>query len=80
MAGQAEQWFKLADQDGDGAVGGAEAVRFFTRSGLPQDVLGQVGVVSKVYAVILPSNEAPALFFAPLDLGPVFSSATAYLF
>lgn len=43
MASQAEQWFKLADQDGDGAVGGAEAVRFFTRSGLPQDVLGQVG-------------------------------------
>lgn len=42
MAGQAEAWFKLADQDGDGAVGGAEAVRFFTRSGLPQDVLGQV--------------------------------------
>jgi hypothetical protein len=43
MAGQMEQWFRLADQDGDGAVGGAEAVRFFTRSGLPQDVLGQVG-------------------------------------
>jgi hypothetical protein len=39
----AEAWFRLADQDGDGAVGGAEAVRFFTRSGLPQDVLGQVG-------------------------------------
>lgn len=44
MANQVEQWFKLADQDGDGAVGGAEAVRFFTRSGLPQDVLGQVGM------------------------------------
>ncbi len=44
MAGpQIEAWFKLADQDGDGVVGGAEAVRFFTRSGLPQDVLGQVG-------------------------------------
>lgn len=43
MAGLAEQqWFRLADQDGDGAVGGAEAVAFFTRSGLPQDVLGQV--------------------------------------
>lgn len=42
MASQVEAWFKLADQDGDGAVGGAEAVRFFTRSGLPQDVLGQV--------------------------------------
>lgn len=45
MAGQAEGWFKLADQDGDGAVGGAEAVRFFTRSGLPQDVLGQVSSI-----------------------------------
>jgi hypothetical protein len=43
MAGpQIEGWFRLADQDADGAVGGAEAVRFFTRSGLPQDVLGQV--------------------------------------
>lgn len=44
MSGQAEAWFKLADQDGDGAVAGAEAVRFFTRSGLPQDVLGQVSI------------------------------------
>jgi len=48
MASQAEQWFKLADQDGDGAVGGAEAVRFFTRSGLPQDVLGQVGPITGI--------------------------------
>ncbi len=38
-----EQWFRLADEDKDGAVGGAEAVRFFMRSGLQQAVLGQVG-------------------------------------
>jgi hypothetical protein len=37
-----EHWFRLADEDRDGGVGGAEAVRFFTKSGLPQDVLGQV--------------------------------------
>lgn len=42
MAGQIEAWFRLADTDRDGAIGGAEAVAFFTRSGLPQDVLGQV--------------------------------------
>jgi hypothetical protein len=55
MAGQAEGWFKLADQDGDGAVGGAEAVRFFTRSGLPQDVLGQVRSSSDPYMVLQPA-------------------------
>lgn len=42
MASQIEQWFRLADEDRDGGVGGAEAVKFFTKSGLPQDVLGQV--------------------------------------
>lgn len=42
MAGLAEQWFRLADEDKDGKIGGAEAVKFFTRSGLPKDVLGQV--------------------------------------
>jgi hypothetical protein len=40
--GLAEQWFRLADEDKDGKIGGGEAVRFFTRSGLPKDVLGQV--------------------------------------
>jgi hypothetical protein len=39
---QMEHWFRLADEDRDGGVGGAEAVRFFTKSGLPQEVLGQV--------------------------------------
>lgn len=42
MAGLAEQWFRIADEDKDGKIGGAEAVRFFMRSGLPKDVLGQV--------------------------------------
>ncbi|KAJ9522271.1 hypothetical protein QJQ45_008099 [Haematococcus lacustris] len=36
------QWFRIADQDGDGVVGGAEAVRFFQRSALDQSTLGQV--------------------------------------
>lgn len=45
MANPVEQWFRIADEDRDGGVGGAEAVRFFTKSGLPQDVLGQVGTM-----------------------------------
>jgi len=47
MANPAAAWFALADEDRDGAVGGAEAVRFFTRSGLPKDVLGQVRLESR---------------------------------
>jgi len=42
MAGLAEQWFRLADEDRDGKITGGEAVKFFMRSGLPKDVLGQV--------------------------------------
>lgn len=42
MAGLAEQWFRIADEDKDGKIAGGEAVRFFMRSGLPKDVLGQV--------------------------------------
>ena len=42
MAGLPEQWFRIADEDKDGKITGGEAVRFFTRSGLPKDVLGQV--------------------------------------
>ncbi|GLC36577.1 hypothetical protein PLESTF_001275100 [Pleodorina starrii] len=41
-----EQWFRIADADRDGAVGGAEAVSFFIRSGLPQAVLGQIWELS----------------------------------
>lgn len=37
-----EQWFRLADEDNDGKVAGAEAVKFFKRSELPQPVLAQV--------------------------------------
>jgi hypothetical protein len=39
---QLDQWFRAADEDRDGVIGGAEAVRFFQRSGLAQEVLGQV--------------------------------------
>jgi hypothetical protein len=37
-----EAWFRVADADRDGAVGGVEAVAFFGRSGLPQATLFQV--------------------------------------
>lgn len=30
-------WFAAADLDRDGVLGGAEAVQFFQRSGLPQN-------------------------------------------
>ncbi len=36
------QLFRVADEDHDGAVGGAEAVKFFSRAGLPQETLVQV--------------------------------------
>ena len=39
----AAQWFKYADENKSGFVEGGEAVSFFSRSGLPQDVLAQVG-------------------------------------
>lgn len=45
-----EQWFKAADEDRDGVIKGAEAVRFFQRSGLAQDVLGQVCIQDATYA------------------------------
>jgi epidermal growth factor receptor substrate 15 len=37
-----DQLFVLADEDRDGAITGGEAVKFFARSALPQEVLGQV--------------------------------------
>jgi len=37
-----ESWFRIADGDKDGVVGGVEAVAFFGRSGLPQATLFQV--------------------------------------
>lgn len=43
MANLATAWFGLADVDRDGKISGPEAVNFFMRSGLPKDVLGQVG-------------------------------------
>eukprot|EP00850_Spirogloea_muscicola_P020383 SM000214S06777 [mRNA] locus=s214:134420:135538:+ [translate_table: standard] len=35
-------WFAFADSDGDGRVSGGDAVRFFSRSGLPREQLKQV--------------------------------------
>jgi EH domain-containing protein 1 len=47
-----EQWFKAADEDRDGVIKGAEAVRFFQRSGLAQDVLGQVRSQGDVHSTL----------------------------
>jgi hypothetical protein len=55
---QVEHWFRLADEDRDGGVGGAEAVRFFTKSGLPQEVLGQV--ITKVASTAITVSACPA--------------------
>lgn len=38
-----DEYFKQADLDHDGRISGAEAVAFFKRSNLPQNVLAQVG-------------------------------------
>ena len=37
--------FRLADEDRDGAISGGEAVKFFLRSGLSQECLGQVSLL-----------------------------------
>lgn len=37
-----ESWFKVADQDGDNKIGGAEAVSFFMKSGLEKKTLAEV--------------------------------------
>ncbi|EIE18740.1 hypothetical protein COCSUDRAFT_38543 [Coccomyxa subellipsoidea C-169] len=36
------EWFRVADKDADGKLTGADAVRFFERSGLPRDLLAKV--------------------------------------
>ena len=38
----AATWFRFADENKSGMIEGGEAVAFFGRSGLPQDVLAQV--------------------------------------
>lgn len=40
--GVIDDWFAFADSDGDGRITGHDAVSFFTRSGLPKDVLAKV--------------------------------------
>jgi hypothetical protein len=35
-------WFRIADQDRDGRIGGQEAVDFLSRSGLSKDTLYRV--------------------------------------
>lgn len=41
-----ERWFRVADEDRDGVVSGGEAVKFFQRSGLSQERLGQIWELS----------------------------------
>lgn len=43
-------WFRVADQDRDGLISGAEAVAFFQRSGLTQDTLFQVCAATMCFA------------------------------
>jgi hypothetical protein len=62
-----EAWFKQADQDRDGAVGGHEAVSFFLKSGLSQEVLGQVRQLQQranrnAQALICLVSQAPILW------------------
>ena len=37
-----DAWFRFADADRDNVIGGADAVTFFSRSGLPQETLFKV--------------------------------------
>lgn len=37
-----DAWFRFADADRDNVIGGADAVAFFSRSGLPQETLFKV--------------------------------------
>jgi len=37
-----DAWFRFADADRDNVIGGADAVSFFSRSGLPQETLFKV--------------------------------------
>eukprot|EP00899_Mesostigma_viride_P007541 jgi/Mesvir1/16789/Mv15159-RA.3 len=41
-----DSFFRVADLDNDGRLGGQEAVQFFLRSGLPQPVLSQIWALS----------------------------------
>ena len=50
---EVEELFKRADTDGDGRVGGAEAVAFFSRADLPQLVLAQVRELSLCVCVCI---------------------------
>lgn len=52
-----ELWFRIADENKDGVVGGAEAVKFFQRSGLKQDVLGQIWDIASAGGAALTQNQ-----------------------
>ena len=47
-----DQLLKEADPDGFGAVSGDIAVKFFERTKLPPDVLGQVRLLSSKYELV----------------------------
>lgn len=42
-----DSWFRFADADRDNVIGGADAVSFFSRSGLPQETLFKVSTREK---------------------------------
>jgi epidermal growth factor receptor substrate 15 len=47
-----ETWFRIADEDRDNAIAGAEAVKFFQRSNLSQETLFKVLTLSIAITLI----------------------------
>lgn len=54
MAMDVPRLYALADADRDGKISGAEAVRFLQKSGLSNEVLGQVRVAVVVWHAVVP--------------------------
>ena len=60
--------FRLADEDRDGAIAGGEAVKFFLRSGLSQECLGQVRGEGHAISEFRSASEHPR---TTADLGAI---------
>jgi epidermal growth factor receptor substrate 15 len=55
-----ETWFRIADEDRDNAIAGAEAVKFFQRSNLSQETLFKVLNLSITINLISDLVDLPA--------------------
>jgi epidermal growth factor receptor substrate 15 len=73
---QQEAYFKIADADKDGVVGGAEAVKFFLRSGLSQETLGQVR--SSCIATMIRGTELPVSTLGDFLVSPWLAQIWEY--